>query len=125
MLKTSKNDIEKSQFLNQISDLYKSQDPVLMMDFANQALEISQNIKDKEEEANAYLNLGNSQIISGNYPMALEYFTNAKNVLEELKSEPENKQRNQDGLTRAYGSIGIIFSEQSNYSKALEYHQKP
>jgi hypothetical protein len=69
LLKTSKNDIEKSQFLNQISDLYKSQDPVLMMDFANQALEISQNIKDKEEEANAYLNLGNSQIISGNYPM--------------------------------------------------------
>ena len=124
LLETSKNDIEKSRLLNQVSDLYKTHNPVLMMDFANQALEISQNIKDKEEEANAYLNLGNSQIISGNYPMALEYFTKAKNVLEELKSEPENKQRNQDGLARAYGSIGIIFSEQSNYSKALEYHLK-
>lgn len=124
VLEGSKNDIEKSQVLNQISDLYKSQNPVLMMDFANQALEISQKIKNKEEEANAYLNLGNSQVISGNYPLALEYFTYAKNVFEELKSEPENQQKNQEGLARAYGSIGIVFSEQSNYSKALEYHLK-
>lgn len=124
ILEASENDIEKSQILNQISDLYKTQSPVLMMDFANQALEISQKIKNKEEEANAYLNLGNFQILSGNYPMALEYFTYAKNVFEELKSEPENQQKNQDGLARAYGSIGIVFSEQSNYSKALEYHLK-
>jgi len=124
LLETSKNDIEKSQILNQVSDLYKTQNPILMMDFANQALEISQKIKNKNEEANAFLNLGNSQIISGNYPMALEYFVNAKNVFEELKSEPENKQKNQDGLARVYGSIGIVFSEQSNYSKALEYHLK-
>lgn len=124
ILEASENDIEKSQVLNQISDLYKTQSPVLMMNFANQALEISQKIKNKEQEANAYLNLGNSQIISGNYPMALEHFTNAKNLFEELKSEPENKQKNQDGLARAYGSIGIVFSEQSNYSKALEYHLK-
>src|SRR5690554_3971663 len=124
ILEASENDIEKSQILNQISDLYKTQSPVLMMDFANQALEISQKIKNKEEEANAYLNLGNSQIISGNYPKALEYFTNAKNLFEELKSEPENQQKNQDGLARAYGSIGIVFSEQSNYSKALEYNLK-
>lgn len=124
ILEASENDIEKSQILNQISDLYKTQSPVLMMNFANQALEISQKIKNKEQEANAYLNLGNSQIISGNYPLALEYFTYAKNVFEELKSEPENQQKNQDGLARAYGSIGIVFSEQSNYSKALEYHLK-
>lgn len=124
ILEASENDIEKSQILNQISDLYKTQSPVLMMNFANQALEISQKIKNKEQEANAYLNLGNSQIISGNYPLALEYFTYAKNVFEELKSEPENQQKNQEGLARAYGSIGIVFSEQSNYSKALEYHLK-
>ncbi len=124
LLETSKNDIEKSRLLNHISDLYKTQNPVLMMDFANQALEISQKIKNKEEEANSYLNLGNSQIISGDYPKALEYFSNAKNVFEELELEPENQQKNQAGLARAYGSIGIVFSEQSNYSKALEYHLK-
>ena len=124
LLETSKNDIEKSQLLNHISDLYKTQNPDLMFDFANRALELSQKIKNKHEEANAYLNLGNSQIISGNYPKALEYFTNAKNLFEELEAEPENKQKVQDGLARAYGSIGIVFSEQSNYSKALEYHLK-
>ncbi|MDY0089070.1 MAG: tetratricopeptide repeat protein [Flavobacteriaceae bacterium] len=124
VLETSKNDIEKSQVLNQISDLYKTQNPTLMFDFANQALELSQKIKNRQEEATAYLNLGNSQIISGNYPKALEYFTNAKNTFEELESAPENKQKVQDGLARAYGSIGIVFSEQSNYSKALEYHLK-
>lgn len=124
VLETSKNDIEKSQVLNQISDLYKTQSPTLMFDFANQALELSQKIKNRQEEATAYLNLGNSQIISGNYPKALEYFTYAKNTFEELESAPENKQKVQDGLARAYGSIGIVFSEQSNYSKALEYHLK-
>lgn len=124
VLHTSKNDIEKTSVLNQISDLYKTQSPDLMIDFANQALELSQKIKHKNEEANAYLNLGNSQIISGNYPRSLEYFTNAKNLFEELESEPENKQKIQDGLARAYGSIGIVFSEQSNYTKALEYHLK-
>lgn len=124
ILDTSKNDIEKTQILNQISDLYKTQNPDLMFDFANRALELSQKIKNKNEEANAYLNLGNSQIISGNYPKSLEYFSNAKNIFEELESEPENKQKVQDGLARAYGSIGIVFSEQSNYSKALEYHLK-
>lgn len=124
ILDTSKNDIEKTQILNQISNLYKTQNPDLMFDFANRALELSQKIKNKNEEANAYLNLGNSQIISGNYPKSLEYFSNAKNIFEELESEPENKQKVQDGLARAYGSIGIVFSEQSNYSKALEYHLK-
>lgn len=124
ILDTSKNDIEKTQILNQISDLYKTQNPDLMFDFANRALELSQKIKNKNEEANAYLNLGNSQIISGNYPKSLEYFSNAKNIFEELETEPENKQKVQDGLARAYGSIGIVFSEQSNYSKALEYHLK-
>lgn len=124
ILDTSKNDIEKTQILNQISDLYKSENPVLMMDFANQALELSQKTQNKHEEATAYMNLGNSQIISGNYPRALEYFTDAKNLFEELEPKPENKQKNRDGLARAYGSIGIVFSEQSNYSKSLEYHLK-
>ena len=121
---SNKNDIQKSQLLNQISDLYKTQNPTLMIDFANQALELSQKIKNKQEEANAYLNLGNSQIISGNYPKALEYFTNAKNLFEELESNPENNQKIKEGLARAYGSIGIVFSEQSNYSKELEFHLK-
>lgn len=122
ILETSKNDIEKSRVLNQISDAYKTKDVSLMMNFANQALEISQKIKNREEEANAYLNLGNSQIIAGNYPVALENFSYAKNLFEELESEPERNQKTQDGLARAYGSLGVVFSEQSNYSKALEYH---
>jgi len=124
LLQNTKNEIEKSQVLNQISDAYKTKDVSLMMNFANQALEISQKIKNREEEANAYLNLGNSQIIAGNYPVALENFSYAKNLFEELESEPERNQKTQDGLARAYGSLGVVFSEQSNYSKALEYHLK-
>lgn len=33
-------------------------------------------------------------------------------------------QKIEKGLARAYRSIGIVFSEQSNYSKALKYHLK-
>jgi tetratricopeptide (TPR) repeat protein len=124
LLNTSKNDIEKSHLLNQIADNYKSYDPQLVIDYATQALELSEKIKNRLEQAHAYVNLGNAQIILGNYPKALEYFSNAKNLYEELETQPENREKVQNGLARSYGSIAIVFSEQSNYSKALEFNLK-
>lgn len=125
VLGKSKNDIDKAVLLNAISTEYKATDPKLMQDFAAKALELSKKIKYRIEEGNAYLNLGNSNIILGNYPKALECFSKAQEVFEsELNANTENKDAVKNGLARAYGSIGIVFSEQSNYSKALQFHLK-
>lgn len=125
VLKQVKNDIDKAQTLNAIADEYKTSNPKMMIDFATKALQLSKKIKFKLAEGNAYLNLGNSNIISGNYPIALQNFTLAQELFEnEINANSKNNLDIKKGLAKAYGSIGIVFSEQSNYAKALKYYLK-
>lgn len=125
-LTNSKNDIDKVQLLNGIAVEYQSSDPKLVLEYANKALQLSKKIKYKLAEGTAYLNIGNGNIILGNYPEALRSFSNAQTVFEkELENNATtNKEEIKNGLARAYGSIGIVFSEQSSYTKALQYHLK-
>lgn len=125
-LTNSKNDIDKTQLLNTIAVEYQSSDPKLVLEFANKALQLSQKIKFKLAEGTSYLNIGNGNIILGNYQEALRNFSNAQTVFEkELENNSvDNKEEIKNALARAYGSIGIVFSEQSSYAKALQYHLK-
>lgn len=122
----SKNDIDRAQLLNTIAVEYQTSDPKLVLEYANRALQLSKKIKYKLAEGTSYLNIGNGNIILGNYPEALRNFSNAQTIFEkELENNStENKQEIKNGLARAYGSIGIVFSEQSSYTKALQYHLK-
>jgi tetratricopeptide (TPR) repeat protein len=123
---SAKNDIDKARLLNDIASAYRSDNPKLMLDYAEKALVLSKKIKYRLAEGNAYLNKGNANIIIGKYPSALQYFSNAQQVFEEelANKTEEDGEEISNGLARAYGSIGIVFSEQSNYSKALQYHLK-
>ncbi|WP_333876582.1 tetratricopeptide repeat-containing sensor histidine kinase [Flavobacterium sp.] len=122
VLKKTRNDIDKVQLLNAIADEYKTSHPKLMSEYAQQAYQLAQKINFEVAEGNALLNLGNANIITGDYPKALRYFTGAQHLFETLTVK--NNTDKQKGLAKALGSIGIIFSEQSNYSKALEYYLK-
>ncbi|RKS21869.1 tetratricopeptide repeat protein [Flavobacterium endophyticum] len=125
VLEHSKNDIDRTVLLNAIATEYMSSDPKMMQEYATKALELSQRIKYKIEEGNAYLNLGNVNVILGKYAAALDHFYNAQNIFEtEITSDAKNRLEIKKGLARAYGSLGIVFSEQSNYAKALQYHLK-
>lgn len=119
LLEKSRNDVEKTSLLNEIADLYKNENPQLTKEFANRALVLSKKINNTKEEGRAYINLGNYSIISGNYKAALDYFRQAKDLFEEGSGDDNQKE-----LARVYGSIGIVFSEQSSYGKALEFHLK-
>ncbi|RZJ27607.1 MAG: tetratricopeptide repeat protein, partial [Flavobacterium sp.] len=122
-LANAKSDIDKAQLLNSLADQYKQSDPKQMLAFANQALSLSQKLHFAAAEGNAYLNIGNANIISGNYPEALRSFANAQTVFEKEQDTNPTKEI-KTALARAYGSIGIVFSEQSNYARALQYHLK-
>lgn len=125
VLSQTKNDIEKVQHLNEIADYYKSSNPVVMGEYARKALELARKINYKAEEGHALLNLGIAQIISGKYPEALDFFSQAKLVYEnELAVNLKDNGKLKNGLARVYGSMGVVFSEQSNYAKALQYHLK-
>ena len=120
-LKSAKNDIDKVKTLNNIADFYKTQDIKLLDSYAKQALVLAKKIDFKNEEANANLLLGNKAIIEGDYKTALNYFATSQAILEnENQANTDVKKY----LAKTYGSIGIVFSEQSNYMKALRYYLK-
>lgn len=125
VLKNSEDDIEKAKVLNQLASAYQDFDPKQMQIHAQKALELSQKINFASAEGTALLNLGNVGIIAGNYAQALAHFQNAQIVFEkELGGEGENQLELKNGLARAYGSMGIVFSEQNSYAKALQNHFK-
>ena len=123
-LKTVKNNTDKVKLLNAISNQYKYSDPSKMTEYGNQALLIAQQNNYKIEEGNAYLNIGTSYIILGDYKKAIDHFIFAKAIFENKQSSEENAFKTTEGLAQTYGSMGIVFSEQSNYAKALEYYLK-
>ena len=120
-LSKSQNDIATVDILNAISDECKSYDPKLMQEFAEKALTLSRRIKHEIGEGNALLNLGNANVIRGNYAKSLQLFSDAKQIFEKENYADEKVK---SGLARAYGSIGVVFSEQSNYAKALQFYLK-
>lgn len=124
VLKKSNNDIDKVNTLNLLSDNYKTSDAKKMFQYGNQALVLARKINFKIAEGNALLNIGNSKIIEGDYKLALENFQKAQELFEKEIPTPTTQKDIDLGLAKAYGSIGIVLSEQSNYSKALHYYLK-
>jgi len=125
LLNTSNEDENKVRILNEISGEYKFIDPKIMLQYAEKALQLSNELKFKKGEANANLNLGNYNIITGDYPAALQNFSSAQIIFEqELENNSDANNDLKNGLARAYASIGIVFSEQSSYAKALTYDLK-
>ncbi len=123
-LEASNITLDKVKLLNTISDQYKYSDPKEMVNYANKALELSKINSFNLEEAKAYLNLGTSNIIFGDYKKALDQFTNAKTIFESEPKTSVNDKDIQEGLAQVYATMGIVFSEQSNYSKALSFYLK-
>ncbi|WP_294296090.1 histidine kinase [uncultured Chryseobacterium sp.] len=107
---------ERTQLLNRISDSYKTSDPNAMQKFANEALELARKTNNTKEEVLAYQNLGTSNIILGDYRKALQYFDLTEKKLISLN---RTDQETQEILAKTFGSKGIIYSEQNNYSRAL------
>jgi tetratricopeptide (TPR) repeat protein len=125
-LKHTKSDIEKAKTLNNLANEYIATNPQLVLQYATKALQVSKSIGDKVEEGNAYHHLGNANVVLGNYAKALDYFSKSQTIFENelpIGSE-ENINEIKNGLARAYGSIGYVFMEQSNYDKALQFNFK-
>ena len=119
-------DKKKVALLNAIASEYIENDPEKMMDYAEKALVLSQEKGLKDEEADSWLNIGNANIMMSRYTEALKSFSNSKDILEELLNSNNeiNEAVIKSALARAYGSIGVVYSEQNNYAGALEYYFK-
>lgn len=123
-LRETTNDIDRTLLYNAIATQYKYSDAKKMAEYGEKALALAQNIDHDIAKGNAYLNIGTSNIILGEYQKALENFTAAKNIFENQVPSGANEKIITQGIAQAYGSMGIVFSEQSNYSKALQFYLK-
>jgi len=115
----------KAELLNLIAGEYES-NPAKMMQHAKKGLAFAQKNNFKVDEADAWLNIGNANVLLSKYTDALKSFTQSQDIYEGILKVPSNK-NNKDmigGLANAYGSIGVVCSEQNNYPKALEYYFK-
>ncbi len=121
-LSATSDDLEISKLYNAIANQYKYTDPDKMLEFGNKAFKISEKNAFKAEMGTAYLNIGTAHIILGSYQKAMDNFVWAKTVFEELPKTNANSVQIDQGLARTKGSMGIVFSEQSNYAKALQYY---
>ena len=123
VINTTKSEKEKLRLLNEVSNAFKTTSGQEVIRYAEKALLLAKKLQIREEEGNAYLNLGNGNIILGNYDKSVTYFTNAKDLFEAELAKNESIQLKKS-LARAYGSIGVVSSEQSNYSRSFEYYIK-
>jgi len=123
-LSEATSELKQAELNNLISDQLKYSDPEEMMVYAKNALKLSKANSFSGQEATAFLNLGTANIILGNYETSLEHFLWAKSIYEGIKTSKHNEAQVQNGIAKTYGYMGIVFSEQSNYTKALEYYLK-
>ena len=84
--------------------------------FFNKALDLAEEINDKELIAKAINGIGTVNASISDYPKALDYFTKALNIYEELA--------NKNGIANNLGNIGNVYENLSDYPKALEYLAK-
>ena len=121
VLGETKSETEKLVLLNAISNAYKTSSGKDVITYANKAITLATKLENKSALGNAYVNLGNGNIIIGNYDKSVASFMEAKSIFETLlKENPTNPIKK--NLARAYGSIGIVSSEQSNYARAFDYY---
>tara|TARA_R100000935_G_scaffold36196_1_gene57094 strand:+ start:213420 stop:215381 length:1962 start_codon:yes stop_codon:yes gene_type:complete len=121
-LSETSGDLETAKLYNAISNQYKYSDPSKMLEFGNKAFKLSEAKQLKSEMGTAYLNIGTAHIILGAYQKAMDNFVWAKSIFEELPKTPQTEANIEQGIARTLGYMGIVFSEQSNYAKALQYY---
>jgi tetratricopeptide (TPR) repeat protein len=89
VLTEAKSETEKLTLLNAISNAYKTSSEKEVINYAEKALELSKRINAKTEEGNAYVNLGNGNLLLANYDNAIDCFKKAKSIFEtEFKKQP-------------------------------------
>lgn len=113
--KAGVNDIQ-IRFLNLFGTSYAVQsDFYHALVYYHQALDIAIETQNYERMANAYNNLGNINLLTGNYKIALENFLEAKNLYETMAYSSM--------IASVHNSIGALYEELNNLDKALDNYQ--
>ena len=107
---------EKIVLLNELAYEYQNQSFEKCLNYANQALKLSQKLNDAKGEAIALNNVGLGYRVSGNYEKALDFCQKALNAFKKTG----DWKKTSDTLR----NVGIIYEMLGNFNKSLEYRLK-
>jgi signal transduction histidine kinase len=114
LLPTIKNDSVYVDLLNQLSKIYRYNEPTESIDFAVKAEKIAQNCNYQEGLAIAYHNLGALYADKERNELALEYYNKSLKI--------QRVFNNQQAMSHLYDNMGLIYRRLLKYDLALEYH---
>ncbi len=124
VLRVTKTDTAKVNVYNHLAFEFKESHVDSSFYYASKAVSLARKIQYTNGLANGLVNQGNIAIISGDYIMAKKNFTQAITLFQNLLKNDEKNKNFKNGLARSFASLGVIFSQESNYYAALENYQK-
>ncbi len=109
-------DTTRINLLNRLAEdhLYISHDEII--EYAQQALDLSDEINYEKGIAEAYNNLGTFYRVKGIYGKSIDYYFDALSIMEDIDDI--------NGIARCYNLIGILYFYLSNFDLSLEYYSK-
>ena len=116
LLAAERTDSNRVRLMWQLAGAINFYNPDTALTLSYQALSLARSIGYTEGESRSLGMLANTFRKIGNYPRALE-LNIQKLKLEEKRKQPRN-------LASVLTSIGVVYREQEEYRKALEYYSK-
>ncbi|PIY07207.1 MAG: hypothetical protein COZ21_01465 [Bacteroidetes bacterium CG_4_10_14_3_um_filter_31_20] len=107
-----KTDTEKIEFLNNLAKKNIKTSPEKSIDYANQSLEISKKIKNRNAELNSLLILGKALKRVGKYSESINNFQKALDIYIAANHK--------EGKAYCYSEIGDLYKNLNQYNNALE-----
>ncbi|MFC2104265.1 tetratricopeptide repeat protein [Bacteroidota bacterium] len=115
-LEQVKHDTSKVNLLIELAEIFRYSDSDSALKFAENALNISQEISFNKGMVKSYQNIGIIHLLKSNYPESMEFFQYALKLA--LKFD------NQKHTSGIYNNIGVLYFQMGAYSKSLIYYQK-
>jgi len=110
------DDTNKVNLLLTLSAKYLYPDKAKALQYATEAMYLSQQLEFHRGSARAFQSMGEANYVQNKFDTALQNFITSSKKYEQIKDL--------DGLADVYGRIGNIYADYGNFNNALEFHFK-
>lgn len=115
-LQNADNDIDRARITLQLAEGLSNRNPFLALEYANESLQLANQLKSDSLLTQANSNLANIYLHLGNYARALQYYQAAIRGAQALSDSLR--------LSSALANVGLIHYYQHNYEAALSQYLK-
>jgi tetratricopeptide (TPR) repeat protein len=123
-LENAATDTARVNASNRLAYYFRNSDADSTALYAAKAAALSQRIGYSLGLAEALINQGNAAIVKGNYAVALQLLQKSQTQYNRLLAKNDKDILALKGLARALATMGVVYTQQSNYFMALENYQK-